>query len=244
MANNQNAGERRLQFSIRDALAVTIIVALAFGWHASTQRAEREMARLARQQAFAGLNKQGSDSRERLLKSMRTSGKTAQDGIFSGVDLSGAILRSATIDGRNNAFQGTVFNHCDLRDASLTGSFQGAWFDNADLINAKLTGGSSSFQLSSFVNANLTGATLVGGPSSCQGSTFQGATLIGTRIVCSGASFQAVNIDAANFRHADLSTLEAESLKSCYFKTPPTYDDKTRFPKGFDASLEGWRRVE
>ena len=92
----------------------------------------------------------------------------------------------------------------------------------------------SAFQLASFVNADLTGAVLTGGGSSFQGSTFEGSKLVGARLLCSGASFQAVDVTGANFRGADISTLEAESLKSCYFQSPPRYDGKTKFPVGFD----------
>jgi hypothetical protein len=84
---------------------------------------------------------------------------------------------------------------------------------------------------------------LTGGSAAFQGSTFQNARLIGAKIVCGGAAFQGVNIDAAQFQGADVSAIPARNLEECYYKTPPTYDDQTRFPAGFDPVEQGWQRV-
>ena len=125
-----------------------------------------------------------------------------------------------------------------------TGAFQIATFDEAVLVNARLTGGGASFQLSSFAGADLTGATLTGGGAVVSAARpFRTPNLSAHESQGSGTAFQAVNLDGADFRGADLSTLEAESLKSCYFMTPPKFDGATRFPAGFDPHAEGWSQA-
>jgi hypothetical protein len=52
-----------------------------------------------------------------------------------------------------------------------------------------------------------------------------------------------VNISGARFERADLSAIDADNLASCYFVEPPTYDDRTVFPSGFDAEEQSWRRT-
>jgi hypothetical protein len=233
-----------LKFSLRGALLLTMLVALFFGWRASGERAAREITNLRRRLAYVESKQTWTESRaDHLTRPAKR--KFQHRGILSGADLSGVSLRKARIDAQTNGFQRTRFTSADLQDAKLSGgdaAFQGVVFDDANLRDATLTGGVSSFQLSSFVAADLSGAVLTGGGSSFQGSTFEGAALVGARLLCRGASFQAVNIDATDFRGADISALEAESLKSCYFKTSPTYDDGTKFPPRFDPVEEGWQR--
>lgn len=220
-----------------------LIVALCFGWYSSTQLAKRETQRLQRLLAYsdneASFGKMRAEISDVAEKAQVKSGGVG----FSGAQLDGENLQDIKIIG--GRFQGTNFSDSNLKGASLTGgvsSFQGARFSNANLVNAKLTGGVSSFQAASFENADLTNAVLRGDGPAFQGSTFQGAKLIGTQILCSGAAFQAVNIDGAQFPGADLSTIDPLALASCVFKTPPTYDDKTRFPVGFDPAKQGWRK--
>jgi len=232
----------RLKFSIRDVLLATMLVALFFGWRSSKQQAERRIAGLKRRLAYAESGETW-DTRRFQLHQKRT--EKPASGLLSRANLEAADLQGGVLVGMNSAFYLTVFNDADLQHASLTGgnaAFQGARFFRTNLTGAKLSGGVSAFQLASFVNADLTGAVLTGGGSSFQGSTFEGSKLVGARLVCSGASFQAVDVTDANFRGADISTLEAESLKSCYFQSPPRYDGKTKFPVGFDPVDEGWKQ--
>jgi uncharacterized protein YjbI with pentapeptide repeats len=242
VANKAGGAKRRLRFTIRDALAATMLLTLAFGWNASHRQAQREHAQLVRRLAYIEAENSWAKDRAEIFEDAKRRRTTAGP-LLHAVDLTGANLRGLNIRGDDIAFQLAIFNKADLSKATLTGSFQGAQFTGANLAGAKLTGGGSSFQLSSFAGADLTGATLTGGGSSFQASTFQGAKLIGARINCSGASFQAVNIDDAQFQGADLSALDPGSLESCHFNTPPTYDDKTRFPNGFDPAAQGWNRI-
>jgi hypothetical protein len=56
--------------------------------------------------------------------------------------------------------------------------------------------------------------------------------------------FRGSNFSGARLESADLSAITADNLASCYFKVPPTYDSRTRFPQGFDPVKNSWRRVE
>jgi uncharacterized protein YjbI with pentapeptide repeats len=235
--------KRRPRFTIRDALAATLLIALAFGWYASHQQAQREYAQLSRRLNYDEAEADFGKRREETFHEAKQRRHTEPFRTLFGVDFSDSNLKGVTMTGPDIAFQLAIFNDANLENARLAGSFQGAQFKRANLAGARLTGGSASFQESSFEGANLTGATLTGGGSSFQASTFQHANLTGARIICSGASFQVVNIDAANFQAADLATIEPGALESCHFKTPPTYDDQTRFPAGFDPQQQGWNRA-
>jgi uncharacterized protein YjbI with pentapeptide repeats len=241
--SSPDAPRRRPQFTLRDALAATLLIALAFGWYASHRQAQREYAQLARRVNYDEAEADFGKRREESFHEAKVRRHTEPFRTLFGVDFSGSNLKGMTITGPDIAFQLAIFNDANLADARLAGSFQGAQLKRANLAGAKLTGGGASFQGSSFEGANLTAATLTGGGSSFQGSTFRRANLTGARIVCSGASFQVVNIDAANFQAADLSTIEPGALASCHFKTPPTYDNQTRFPAGFDPQEHGWNRA-
>jgi uncharacterized protein YjbI with pentapeptide repeats len=235
--------KRRLRFTLRDALAATLIIALALGWYASHRQAQRQYAELVRRLNYDAAEADYGKSREETFNEAKQRRHTEPYRTLFAVDFSGSNLKGVSITGPDIAFQLAIFNNANLADARLAGSFQGAQFKNANLAGARLTGGGASFQESSFEGANLIGATLIGGGSSFQASTFQRANLRGARIICSGTSFQAVNIDAANFQAADLSTIDPGALTSCHFKTAPTYDDQTRFPAGFDPQEQGWERV-
>ena len=65
--------------------------------------------------------------------------------------------------------------------------------------------------------------------------------MIGAKL---SGNFQVVNISGARLEAADLSAIAHDDLASCYFKEPPTYDARTRFPPGFDPVDHSWRRVE
>jgi uncharacterized protein YjbI with pentapeptide repeats len=243
VSGNRDRGKRRPQFTIRAALFATLLIALAFGWYLSERRADERIARLFARVNYAEAELQWSKSRNKTWSRDRSERKRPPNGVLSLAQLDGLNLRDASIVGGAGAFQRTSFNECDLENASLRGdggAFQFARFDHANLVNIKLTGGGSSFQLASFVNADLSGAVLTGGAASFQGATFERAKLIGTQVLCSGSSFQLVNIDGAQFQGADLSMLDGHSLESCYFKTPPKYDERTRFPAGFDPAGQFW----
>jgi hypothetical protein len=89
--------------------------------------------------------------------------------------------------------------------------------------------------------ADLTGATLTGGGVSFQNATFEKAILIGATLP---GNFQLVNFSGARLEGADLSAIAGNNLASCYFKEPPTYDARTKFPAGFDPVERSWRRVK
>ena len=235
--------QRRLRFTLRDALAATLILALALGGYVYHRQAQSEYAQLARRVNYDEAEADYGKSRHATFNEAKRRRHTEASRTLFAVDFSGSNLKGVSITGPDIAFQLAIFNDANLENARLAGSFQGAQFKNANLAGARLTGGGGSFQGSSFKGANLTGATLTGGGSSFQASTFQRANLTGARILCSGTSFQAVNIDAANFQAADLSTIDPGALASCHFKAPPTYDEKTRFPAGFDPQEQGWNRA-
>jgi len=220
-------------------LIFTLLVALALGWHSSVQRAERMLALQTNRLRYA--DQELNRIREEL--GFRNRATRGSAGTLWDVQFDGARLRGISFSSPNNAFQRTSFKDCDLQNAALQAggaAFQRARFDGANLADAKLTGGGSSFQRATFVGADLTGAALAGGGSSFQLSSFENATLVGARLV---GSFQLSNISGARFEGADLSALDSDSLASCYFQKPPIYDDRTRFPPGFDPLARHWRRV-
>jgi uncharacterized protein YjbI with pentapeptide repeats len=259
--------KRRMRFTVREMMLVMAIIALAFGWYRSEREANAESRRL--QQRLLGLRLQSQTGPFRD-EANRDEGQTripSTTRVLSGIDLKRASLRGVSLSaGRQPAFQSTIFKECDLENATLTAgvsSFQRAQFDEANLAGVTLTGSGSSFQLatfddadltaaqlegnfqaSSFVCARLVRATLKGGGTAFQGASFAGADLSGAKLIGGGASFQSVDIDGARFVGADLTGLEARNLASCHFETPPTYDEATKFPAGFDPKLEGWNRVE
>jgi hypothetical protein len=229
MSSDRDTRPRRLQFTIRSALLVTAVVALVLGWYRGQRRNDELLQRLWRAQSEISLQ----NSRTALYETPKN--QAFGEGGLSLACLDGANLRGMSISG--GSFQRASFKKSDLRGTTLVGggsSFQGAQFDNANLAKATLTGEDASFQLASFVGADLTGAVLMG---SFQGASFQGAKLIGARVV---AHFQAVNIDQAQFQQADLSRIDPRALESCYFDTPPRYDEKTKFPDGFNPARQGW----
>jgi uncharacterized protein YjbI with pentapeptide repeats len=233
------------QFTIRNVLATTAVIALAFGWYSSAQHADITIARLSSRLSYAETELDLLIQRAAFRHSAKRL-DSSPNGQPPLTDMDGVNLSGTSIIGADSAFQRSCFDNGDLRYATLKGdasSFQGAQFNNAMLAGARLTGGVASFQLASFENADLSGAILAGGGSSFQGASVAGAKLIGAQIVCSRTSFQGVNIDGAQFQGADLSALERQSLEGCHFKTPPTYDEKTRFPAEFDPVAQLWKRA-
>ncbi len=116
-------------------------------------------------------------------------------------------------------------------------SFQGASFKFAILKNAKLTGGESSFQAAVFEDADLSEAVLVGG---LEGVLLKNANCTGVTIK---GSFHGANIDGTEFGSADLTGIQSEDLGSCYFETPPSYNERTSFPAGFNPKERGWEQT-
>jgi uncharacterized protein YjbI with pentapeptide repeats len=226
---------------VRGLIFVILLVALALGWFSSQRSAERERRRQEQRLRYAEeeLRRAMDELRDQMRGPSRDRSRS-----FWEADLEGSNLTGMTIASDENAFQRASFRNCHLEGATLEGgdsSFQFARFDAAKLARARLKGGSASFQVSSFVGADLSGATLIGGPSSFQGSSFEGAVLVGATM---SGSFQIVNISGASFEAADLSAVAGDDLASCYFKEPPTYDARTKFPTGFDPVEHLWRRVD
>jgi type II secretory pathway pseudopilin PulG len=229
------------RFSIRELVFLIILVALALGWATSQQRADRE--RRQQEQRLRYAEEELRRARDELQDQQRGQ-RPDRLRSFWEADLEGSNLAGMTIASNGNAFQRASFRKCRLEGATLAGgdsSFQLARFDAAKLARARLTGGGSSFQMSSFVGADLTGATLMGGGASFQNASFEDAILIGATL---SGNFQAVNISGAKLEAADLSAIARDDLASCYFKDPPTYDARTKFPPGFDPVEHSWRRVE
>jgi uncharacterized protein YjbI with pentapeptide repeats len=216
-------------------------MALALGWLSSLQRAERERHR--QQQLFNYAEWEIRRARDQLQDQTRGP-RPDRSRSFWEADLEGSNLAGMTIASNSNAFQRASFRDCHLEGATLVGggsSFQFARFDAANLSRAHLKGGNASFQWSSFVGANLSGATLSGGPVSFQLASFEDAILTGAAL---SGNFQGANISGARLEAADLSAIPPDNLASCYFKTPPTYDARTKFPPGFDPVEHSWSRVE
>ena len=215
-----------------------VIVALCY-WR-SSMLAEREEARHWRQMVpHLDLTSQKVRSRCDELRE-----KLAQRADSPLICREGENLRGATLN--RDSFRLASFKDSDLHGAKLVGgvsSFQGARFDNARLSNCTLTGGASSFQGASFVNSDLSSSVLTG---NFQCASFEHATLRGAHIVAlTAVDFQGVKLDGAAFQQADLSTIAAGALKSCYFTgAPPSYDRETKFPQGFNPTMYGWVRVE
>jgi uncharacterized protein YjbI with pentapeptide repeats len=232
---------RSPRFSVRGLFFLILLVALALGWFSTQRSAERERRRHEQRLRYAEeeLRRARDESRDRMRGPRPDRARS-----FWEADLEGSNLAGMTIASDGNVFQRASFRDCRLEGATLEGgvsSFQLARFDAARLARARLRGGGASFQASSFVGADLTGATLIGGPSSFQGASFEGAALVGAML---SGSFQGVNISGARFEAADLSTIAGDDLASCYFKEPPTYDARTKFPPGFDPVERSWRRVD
>src|SRR5262249_27629178 len=226
------------RLSIRGLLSLILLVGLGFGWFSSEQRVEQVQRRAerVRQQQELRLRYAGEELRRARdeLRDQLQGPRPDRARSFWEADLEGSSLAGMTIASNGNAFQRASFRNCQLGGATLQGgasSFQFAHFDAARLVGASLNGGASSFQESSFAGADLTGATLIGGSTSFQGASFEDATLIGAKL---SGNFQEVNISGARFEAADLSAIARADLASCYFKEPPTYDARTKFPPGFD----------
>jgi Pentapeptide repeats (8 copies) len=231
------------RISIRGLCLLILLLALLLGWVSSWQRAERERRLRESQLHYAEeeLRRAKDELRDQLRRQVPRSDRTRS---FWEADLEGSDLAGMTIASNSNAFQRASFRKCRLESATLQGgdaSFQLARFDGARLARAYLKGGSASFQASSFAGADLAGATLTGGTSSFQGSSFEDAILIGATL---SGNFQGVNISGARLEAADLSAIVPADLASCYFKEPPTYNPRTKFPPGFDPSERLWSRVE
>jgi uncharacterized protein YjbI with pentapeptide repeats len=218
-----------------------LLAALALGWASSQQRADRERRRQEHRLRYA--EEELARARDELRDQTRGP-RPARTRSFWETDLEGSDLAGMTIASDSNAFQRASFRKSRLEGATLEGgdaSFQLARFDAARLARAYLKGGGASFQASSFVGADLSGATLVGGPTSFQGASFEDAVLVGAKM---SGNFQLVNISGARFEAADLTAIRSDDLASCYFKEPPSYDARTKFPPGFDPVERAWRRVE
>lgn len=230
--------------TIRTLLGVTLIAAFGFGlivavqqtnvWRYRYFRAERRLMAAESQLKLRGVARR-PDGVARLQRFLF-------EAVLEGSDFSNVSIKAGA-----SAFQKTWLVNADLENANIVAggaSFQRATFDHANLHGAQLAGGTSSFQLASFAGADLQGATLTGGDASFQGASFRDADLTGASIKCpaNGSAFQAVDLNSAKFERADISAISTGDLESCYFSEPPTYNEKTRFPSGFDPAVAGWKR--
>ncbi|TWT36663.1 Pentapeptide repeats (8 copies) [Posidoniimonas corsicana] len=236
--------KKRWRFSLRSTLTGLLLVALLLGWRASLLREKSNAAKLMRENAhLRGELQNKVDRLEVQLDAYRDLREQSHP-----LSIDTRSLRGMQITSSGNIFQAAFICGFDLSGAQLTGggsAFQLAHFDESNLAGATLAGGGGSFQEASFENADLTNATLTGGSASFQGASFSRANLTGARINVSATSaFQQVNLTAAQCQGADLSALDSQSLASCYFDDPPTYDGQTRFPAGFNPREQGWELVE
>ena len=241
MSNSEVPKISRLRFRIRTALLLTMFVAIMFGWYSSSQRSRRRINKLSKQLLSLRVDIESNSWRSEP-NDKRIDRKAEHKGVFSHVNLSHVNMQGVAIHGE---FHSAEFESCFLQDADLSGgtsAFQFTRFTNCNLIDAKLTGGGSAFQLSSFENSDLSDAVLTGGGTSFQRATFRGANLTGATIVCpaNSAAFQMVNIESVQFQGADLSSIDYRALESCVFDNPPTYDEDTKFPSGFDPVGQLW----
>ncbi len=256
----------RPQFTIRTMLFVTLLIALGMGWYSSMERAREKLRREGEERRklyrlmkdatnqynlslWRNKARERAESKQREVAGVNLKDAKIEVGEFAFAETSfidcsfrNAILR---IDG--GAFQGSQLDNTDLADVELTASgstFQSASFVSADLSGAVITCSGASFQGASFANADLSGAVLTTGGTSFQGVSLDGAKLTAARLEFDVVSFQGANINGAQFQGADLSTADWRTLEGwCYFETPPSYDEETRFPAGFDPVERGWTRV-
>lgn len=226
---------RRMRFSVRGLCVSFLFAAVIGGWYSSLRRFNSERRYLENCLRYAERELgRATDQLSDLPRPNRT----------ERLILEGSNLADSTIASPRNAFQKASFCECLLENATLEGggaSFQLARFDDAKLRRAKLKGGVASFQCASLVNADLTGAELSGEGSSFDGANFEKAILINAKLL---GSFQGVNISGAKLAGADLTSINSETLAGWYFKVPPTYDAKTKFPAGFDPVKYFWRKTE
>ncbi|MFO0940846.1 MAG: pentapeptide repeat-containing protein [Pirellulales bacterium] len=237
-----------MKFSLKSLTVVVLIVGLLCGWYAAYLRYNRLQQEYVRQW----------EENDRRLMYFREELSRARDEVqtliqqkpqnqlrnFWDANLEGTILSGTTLANDSNSFQRACFRNCKMNDVNLQGggaAFQLACFDNADLSNSKLSGGSSSFQSATFFAANLTSAELRGMGSSFQGASFENAILNNAKL---NGDFGGCNLSGAKLLGTDLSAIESDNLKSCYFENPPTYDSKTVFPSGFNPAEQKWELVE
>jgi uncharacterized protein YjbI with pentapeptide repeats len=229
------------RFNIRELVLLIAIVMLGYGWISSEQRADRDRRLRANQLRHAELELvRARDD----LRNQSRGPQPDRNRSFWEADLEGTNLTGMMIASKSNAFQRACFRKCVLVDAVLEGggsSFQRAQFDGGNLVRARLKGGTGSFQKASFAAADLTDATLAGESGSFQGASFEDAVLVHATL---SGNFQSVNFSGARLESAELSAIEAGNLASCYFKIPPTYDAKTKFPAGFDPVEHLWTIVK
>ncbi|NND99939.1 MAG: pentapeptide repeat-containing protein [Pirellulaceae bacterium] len=241
MDSNRQIPSNGKRFSIRTLLGITVIVAISLGWMSSLNRLSRVKAQMIKERDRTAVIEGHIESIYQTKQNERNQGR----GFLSGMNLDGCDFAGVTIKTGSSAFQSTTLNDAQLPNANITvggSSFQSASFDRANLQSATLTATGSSFQIVTFVQSDLRSATLNAGNGAVfQAASFRGADLTGATINCSGISaFQAVDIDSANFTDADLSSIDANNLRTAYFSDPPTYSVGTKFPTGFVPADAGW----
>jgi beta-lactamase regulating signal transducer with metallopeptidase domain/uncharacterized protein YjbI with pentapeptide repeats len=194
------------------------------------------------------------------------------DDMLAGANLVGSTWEDMMVPGMADSFQETNFTRAHLLNVQMIGkesSFQNAKFDQATFDGVSARGGNSAFQVASFDGARITNSTLDGDGAAFQGASFRGAKFKSSRLGGKGGAFQKATFDNANlerttiacdiqtafqvvslndteFVECDLSSIDAEALRSCEFDTatPPRYDTKTKLPKGFDVQAAGWKLIE
>jgi uncharacterized protein YjbI with pentapeptide repeats len=192
-----------------------------------------------------------------MLSGANLKGSTWEDMMVPGhdrllyeADLTDAKIINAQLTSLSSGLQKTNFTRATLEGADLSGGVSGLQFVkfvDAMITNSSLHGDVSALQFADFSNAKLHSTKLSGNGPAFQKANFSGAKLYRTTIACNSPNaFQTVTLNDTEFIECDLSSIDAESLRSCEFDktTPPRYDAKTKLPKGFDAEAAGWKRID
>jgi beta-lactamase regulating signal transducer with metallopeptidase domain/uncharacterized protein YjbI with pentapeptide repeats len=192
-----------------------------------------------------------------MLAGANLTGSTWEDMMIPGVgrmlyeaDLTDSRIINAQLIGQSSGMQKAKFTRATLETADISGGASGlqkALFTEATITNSTLRGEGASFQLADFQKAKLHSSKLSGSGPAFQKSNFDGARLLRTTISCnSRTAFQLVKLNDTEFVECDLSSIDAEALRSCEFDaaTPPRYDVMTKLPEGFDPEAARWKQIE
>jgi beta-lactamase regulating signal transducer with metallopeptidase domain/uncharacterized protein YjbI with pentapeptide repeats len=192
-----------------------------------------------------------------MLSGANLKGSTWEDMLIPGIDrmlyeadLTDAKLINIQLIDRESGMQKTNFTRATLETVDVYGGVSGlqkALFTEASITNSSLRGDGAALQEASFAGAKLHSSKLTGKGPAFQKANFNDARLFRTSISCdSPTAFQGVKLNNTEFIECDLSSIDAEALRSCEFDTatPPRYDAKTKLPEGFDPKAAGWKTIE
>jgi uncharacterized protein YjbI with pentapeptide repeats len=225
-------------------LGFIVVTASLLGWYSASQSAakyKQKFEELAYRSSRLEFSIKSRYLKELAQKDAPESNRVAfSNSNFDGLDFYGASLVAL------RGFEQASFKDSNFQNSTIKigqRAFLSIFFDNANLQSAKLEGGEGSFYSASFVNANMTSAILYAPGSSFSNCSFRNANLTDAAII-SEDGFISNDISAASFDGTDLSSMSAESLKTCFFGGAPTYSSTTKFPQNFDPKAAGWKLKE